>query len=266
MKLRYPDFEDMQHCEHYAAYVIDWHQGGKKYKKPVYDTHWRIYEGDKYRYTHSGAKEPEVRSKFKTDTYGTAELVPTAELPVLYTWDGVKVTKKHTYPQIKGWIYKYGSYAAGATSVKDGTKFYDTMTCLVDHEFGIALPLSYDTNIFLPYRTAQPVVEGREGSFLVYSVTRDVQKQYKERVAYINDRAKAIIALLDNSAKVSDIIHEATEFDRTIPQDFKEGRFDHWTMPMYLRAYARYVTTKDAIYALASSERHQKLYLNKGPR
>lgn len=256
MKISLPAYADITHCQYGAEYSIDWTNGTpQRYKKAAHGWHWRVYEKDRYKFTHSGHDAPHIRESFRKSTHHTAEIALSSALPVLYTRDGTKVTKKHTYPQSEQW-YRYGKMV----------RHLEALTCLVDHEFGIALPLARSSYIYLPYRTAQPLITGPEGSFLVYFVTRAIQKEYKERAAYVSDRAKAMIAVLDDSAECARMIASAEEHDSAIMQDFKAGRFDHWTMEMYLRAYANYVNTQDALYDLSPSERHQRLYLDRGPR
>jgi len=255
MKINLPSYEGAVHTELRQEYSIDWTHGiPHRYKKMKYGTYWRIYEGDRYAFMHSGDNQPHIRNVFGVDTYGTAEIMLSRDLPVLYTRDGTKVIKKHTYPQIE-------------QRHRKTVRHVDAPTCLVDREFGIALPLAYNSHIYLPYRTAQPLIVGRSRtSFMVHHVTRAIQKEYTERAEYVSDRAKAMIAVLDDSGKCADMIYRAKKFDPVIVQDFKAGRFDHWTMEMYLRAHADYVNTRDALYDLSPSERHQRLYLDRGPR
>ena len=255
MQINLPSYEDAVHIELHQEYSIDWSHGiPQRYKKEGYGTYWRIYEGDRYKFMHSGHDSPHIRESFRTATHHTAEIALSSALPVLYTRDGTKVTKKHTYPQIE---QRY----------RKTVRHVDAPTCLVDHEFGIALPLAYNSHIYLPYRTAQPLIAGKSNtSFMVHHVTRAIQKEYKERAEYVSDRAKAMIAVLDDSGKCADMIYRAKKFDPVMAQDFKAGRFDHWTMEMYLRAHAEYVNTQDALYDLSPSERHERLYLDRGPR
>ena len=265
MQINLPAYADMDHCEMRTEYGIDWTHGTpQKYKKQQYGSYWRVYEGDRYKFMHSGRDQPFIRDVFRESTHRTAEIVLTSALPVLYTRDGTKVTKKHTYPQTVGWRHAPHVNGKGYTQV---AHMHDAETCLLDYEFGIVLPIGgHSSNIFLPYRTAQPLITGPEGSFLVHSVTRAIQKEYKERAEYVSDRAKAMIAVLDDSGKCADMIYRAKKFDPVMAQDFKAGRFDHWTMEMYLRAYSEYVNTRDALYDLSPSARHQRLYLDRGPR
>jgi hypothetical protein len=255
MKINLPSYENAVHCELRQEYSIDWTHGiPQRYKKVKYGTYWRIYEGDRYAFMHSGDNQPFIRKDFGVDTHRTAEILLSSELPVLYTRDGTKVIKKHTYPQIE---QRYGKKVRNV----------DAPTCLVDREFGVVLPLAYNSHIYLPYATAQPLIAGKSNtSFMVHHVTRAIQKEYTERAAYVSDRAKAMIAVLDDSKKCADLICSAKKFDPVIAQDFKAGRFDHWTMEMYLRAYSEYANTRDALYDLSPSERHERLYLDRGPR
>lgn len=263
MQINLPSYEDAVHFEHKVEYGIDWEHGAaRRYKRFTYGDHWRVYEGGRYRFMHSGLDSPDIRDMFARATGDTAEIALSSALPRLYTWDGTQVTKKHTYPQTLGWTYNRNAY--GQKSARE-MRMRFARGCLLDYEFGIALPMTYSSTIYLPYRTAQPLVTGAEGSFLVYSVTRAIQKEYKARVAYVTDRARAIIAVMDDSKKVMDIalckLH-----DHEIAQGFMAGRFDHWTTEMYLRAHADYVHTQNALYDISPSERHQRLYLDRGPR
>lgn len=240
MRLNFDTYEAVDHSQSWRQkqYELDWkYKRPRKYKALGNGTHWRVYENNHYEFAMRGGRHtPEVREDFYWGTRGTAEIVLAPDAPPLCTINGTQLLKAHTY-------------VIGADAV------------LLDHEFKTALPLPYGGSIYLPWRTAQPVVTGKPGHFITYRVTRAHHRECRERRAYIAERARVIGDFYEDPRDRFEQSIRAAKSDDVIREGFKEGRFDHWTAGMYLRANDKFIHTEQALYSLAPRERHERLYL-----
>jgi hypothetical protein len=265
MRLNLPTYEDAKHSGNWRCgkteHEMDWSTGynPQKYKQTGQFPNWRIYEGDRYRFMSAGYNNPSSRNEFSASTFGTAEIVLRSGAPALYTEDGEKLVKAHTYPMRTAKRGRY-SYEVGYWVWDKLVQVTEATTVLLDHQFHTATALAPNSNIYLPYRTAQPIVTGQE-YFVTYRVTRALQKEWRERGVYVKERAHAIAAIINDSVQYHTMRLEGGEHIDQIKEGFKAGRFDHWTSAMYIYAALSYAGTQEALYDMTPSERFERLYL-----
>jgi hypothetical protein len=256
------NYDEMEHGEYHADYAVDWTHPfyGKRYKKHKYSTYWRVYENGLIRFNSSGANNPDTRAEVTEVTNGTAELVLCSKLPTLYTADGRKVVKTHTFAE--------HSVVRGHR-IHRRREVYPADTCLIDHQFGLAqiTGMGESRGFYLPSRHAQPIV-GPDTWFRTYWVSRTVRREYEQRRQWVQDNATAMEALAESPQVAHQIRTESQKRKDEIRALFAKGDFSDWTTSMYLWAAREMDKGNEYLYSLCPSETVQRLYLtpNRGAR
>ena len=228
MKLNIPTYEKMVQEHIYswrggeALYTLDWSTiPPRRYKR---NAPWVVYENGLVEYQSHCRRDPDGRAAFEKRTDGSAEIVRAVEAPKLYTPDGQPLVKAHTYP-VASSSWRRGMFTAD--------------TILIDYEHNTVLPLG-GNGFYLPYRTARPLPKDA-AEFHVYPVNHKTHKLFRERSAYVNDRARAIRALEDVNGGES-VLFSPRPLN-ALRADFVAGNFADWTASEYVSCHG-YLTDR----------------------